>query len=57
MRLESYNTGLKRYKQAKIRKMHNQKKISTPKTEMGKTKLTTRYLYHENISSLVILYY
>ena len=28
----------------------NQKKIPTPKTEVGKTKLTIRYLYHENIS-------
>ena len=33
--------------------MRNQKKIPTPKTEVGKTKLTKltiRYLYHENIS-------
>ena len=42
--------GLKRYKQAKIRKRRNQKKIPTPKTEVGKTKLTIRYLYRENIS-------
>ena len=25
----------------------NQKKIPTPKTEVGKNKLTIRYLYHE----------
>ena len=37
----------KRYKQAKIRKRRNQKKIPTPKTEVGKTQLTIRYLYHE----------
>ena len=29
----------KRYKWAKIRKRRNQKKIPTPKTEVGKTKL------------------
>ena len=34
-----------------IRKRRNQKKILTPKTEVGKkTELTIRYLYHENIS-------
>ena len=27
-----------------------EKKTPTPKTEMGKTILTIRYLYHENIS-------
>ena len=41
-----------RYKQAKIRKRRNQKKIPThAKNRDGeKTKLTIRYLYHENIS-------
>ena len=28
-----------------IRKRRNQKEIPTPKTEVGKTKLTIRYLY------------
>ena len=28
----------------------NQEEIPTPKTELGKTKLTIRYLYLENIS-------
>ena len=41
---------IKRYKWAKIRKRRNQKKVPTPKTEMGKNKLTIRHLYHENIS-------
>ena len=31
-------------------KAQSEKKIPTPKTEVGKTKLTIRYLYHENIS-------
>ena len=35
---------------ATIMKMRNQKEIPTPKTEAGKTKLTIRHLYHENIS-------
>ena len=34
----------------KIRKRRNQKKTPTPKTKVGKNKLTIRYLYHENIS-------
>ena len=35
--LPALSTGkLKRYKQAKIRKRRNQKKIPTPKTEVGK---------------------
>ena len=33
-----------------IMKKRNQKEISTPNTEVGKTKLTIRYLYLENIS-------
>ena len=33
-----------------IRKRRNQKEIPTPKTEVGKTKLTIRYLNLENIS-------
>ena len=33
-----------------IRKMRNQKEIPTPKTDVGKTKLTIRYLHLENIS-------
>ena len=33
-----------------IRKRRNQKEIPTPKTEVGKTKLTIRYLYLDNIS-------
>ena len=41
---------VKRYKLATIRKGRNQKKIPTPKAEVEKTKLTIRYLYHENIS-------
>ena len=40
----------KRYNQATIRKERNQKEIPTPKTEVGKNKLTIRYLYIENIS-------
>ena len=36
----------------KDQKRRNQKKIPTPKTEVGKNKLTIRYLYHENISYL-----
>ena len=31
-------------------KAQSEKKIPTPKTEVGKTKLTARYLYYENIS-------
>ena len=42
-------SAFKRYKQAKIRKRRNQKKIPTPKTEVGKIKLPIRYLYHEHI--------
>ena len=30
--------------------MRNQKEIPTPKTEVGKTKVTIRYLYIENIA-------
>ena len=41
--------SVKRYKYATIMKMSNQKKIPTPKTDVGKTKLSIRYLYHENI--------
>ena len=33
--ISKYNVGLKRYKSAKIRKRRNQKKIPTPKTEVG----------------------
>ena len=36
--------GIRRYKYAMIRKRRNQKEI-----EVGKTKLTIRYLYLENI--------
>ena len=35
----------------------NQKTISTPNTEVGKTKLTIRYLYHENILSRMSSYF
>ena len=31
------------------KKRHNQEEIPTPKTEMGKTLLTIRYLYLENM--------
>ena len=42
---------LKRYKQAMIRKWHNQKDISTPQTEgWEKTQMTFSYLYQENTS-------
>ena len=40
----------KKVQVGKDQERHNQKKIPTPKTEVGKTKLTIRYLYHENIS-------
>ena len=39
----------KRYKYAMFRKWCNQKEIPTPKTKVGKTKLTIKYLYLENI--------
>ena len=35
----------------------NQEKIPTPKTEVGKTKLTIGYLYHENIVTRMISYF
>ena len=49
--LQQCNNGhAKRYKYAMIRKRCSQKEISTPKTEVGKTKLAITYLYLENIS-------
>ena len=33
-----------------IRKRRDQKEITTPKTEVGKRKLTIRYIYLENVS-------
>ena len=45
------HVGIKRYEKARIRKRSNQREIPTPKTEVGKTKLTIRYLkYLENTS-------
>ena len=34
----------------KVQVGKDQEKAPTPKTEVGKTKLTIRHLYHENIS-------
>ena len=41
---------MKRYKKAMTRKRRNQKEAPTSKTEVGKTKVTNRHLYLENIS-------
>ena len=49
--------AMKSYKEAMIRKRGNQKEIPTPKTKVGKTKLTIRYLYSENIVSRVSSYF
>ena len=38
------NLGVERYKQAKIRKRRNQKKIPTPKTEVGKNQTNNQAL-------------
>ena len=43
-------TILKRYDKAMIRKRRNQKEIHTTKTEVGKSKLTFRFLYQGNLS-------
>ena len=48
--IEVRGSRIKRYKEETIRKRCNQKEIPTPKTEVGKTKLTIRYLYLENTS-------
>ena len=40
-----------------IRKRRNKKEIPTPKIEVGKTKLTIRYYYLENIVSRVSSYF
>ena len=37
----------KKVQVGKDQERRNQKKIPIPKTEVGKTKLTIRYLYHE----------
>ena len=49
---QNYEISIKEEQVGKDQEMRNQKKIPTPKTEVEKknTKLTIRYLYHENIS-------
>ena len=60
-RVTQYNVSIRSYlvcivpmygkvQEGNDQKRHNQKEIPTPKTEVGKTKLTIRYLYLENIS-------
>ena len=44
--------SIARYDKAKLMKWRNQKPIPTLKTEVGKTKLTIRHLYLENLLSL-----
>ena len=46
----SISKYIERCKVPMIKKRRNQKKVPTPKTEVGKTQLTIRYLFHENIS-------
>ena len=41
---DSYDAVNKRYKKAKIRKWRNQKKIPTPKTEVGKNQTNNQVL-------------
>ena len=47
---------IRRCKKGMVRKRRSQKEIPTPKTEVGKTKLTIGYLYFENIVSRVCSY-
>ena len=55
LRLKAFLKGtemvktVKKVQVAMVRKRQNQKDIPTPKTEVGKTKLTISYLYLENI--------
>ena len=50
--LHEFVTSGKRVQVGNDQKRRNQNEIPTPKTEVGKTKLTTRYmyLYLENVS-------